>query len=1785
MTDLQDVSGLNYRSRVISELLISLHQFRQSVSDYVSGPDNANLMSRLRVQIRAVSSTLDLIELQGGALLSQEIEKLLESVSAQRVRNQNDATVILVQASETLPEYVGYIQNGSADIPLALLPLLNDMRAVQNVSLLSEAVMLLPDFSNTNQPEPGSLSAHSEREFRGEIKYARAPLMRSLLNWYRNKEVDASLDEIYTIFDGLYHASKGTDLSRLWRVTLAILDSLSDKGLPTNAAIKSLFGQLERFLQKLMRQKSRAIYQAAPLELFKNLLYYVALSDSDSKKVQQIKSSYQLQELLPSSKSRDQALRALDGPGLEMLDAARIAIREELSYLKSTIEVYAHADEPDRSGLEYLPQRLSKLSSTFQMLGMYRAAERNEAVKSKIERFIGQPDEKRSELLIIASDILRIDTELDDYLHAQEQLVPHGHAITDVGESASEKLLSGQQYDDLVNCVLKESICSLERIKETYLRAIESQQNDSPFALITHLLEETSFALQILPMPELALLFNGLACYTRDITDEYVNRISDEEHQYFADVVSSLEVYIDLQIQRQPVMADLLSRSADALDSLLNLVQDDGRSKFADISDSRVGEKPEGVIEQTIEQKPEKDEFAEPEMVDIYIDEAMQQFSQISENMTKLSVNPEDKKLLENIRRSFHTLKGSGRMVGANAISEFAWAIENLVNRVLSGSIKLEKPVFNVLEESTAALPQLIDQIHGATEQVDGIDVLMATAFKLAENSGKDVPSGHDDSPTLADLEASEIEQNNLSEKSEAEIEILTRDDEKVEPSEDVVNHARVISDEATDPNGLLLDLTQTLDVTGVVEASDTMQLPPMEQADTIEMAPTGMNRAPELQVLNEDKPVVRLLENEAIPASGVSVGSTATNLLMDPALLDIFTKECALHISTLKEILGKNLSGDGKTNVTEQLVRALHTLTGSAQTAHAHGIANLLVPIESAIKQKQRAGSLFSRGETLFLSEVIRALEYKLEFLSSGEVASTFITDVESRVGGFVDRVNAETADLIQTPRLGELQTVFIDEAQDIVEHLLSLINKWKCHTQDHDIPMELQSNLHTLKGSARVASYTGIADLAHAMEDAVQRLSGVSTKINVESFDALSDAADALNINLEQARTGDTPGYFDWLINELSAVESASQPELDEDTRSVLGDIAKGVSVLADEGYKTVPSDENLGVGLTPAPERIRLDSAIIQRLSDLNNESNVYQSHIGQQQNKMAESLLELDQTVNRLRFQLRDLDLESDLFIAADKPSQKVKEFDPLELDKYAKLQELSRVILESFSDLDDIRYSLSNHLRQTEVELREQTRAINAIQETLAHVRLVRFQSSVVRLRTTFEQTITSLGKSAELYIHGAENVVDQSLLKPIISALEHLLRNAAAHGIETSEQRLKNNKSSSGRVDLRFKMEEGNLFISIEDDGIGIDSEVVRNKAIKQGLLKKDVTISEQLLLKLLSTSGFSTATELDQISGRGVGLDAVQRELRKIGGQLTVKSRKGKGAVFTIRIVQSQFVNHVLLVGLSDRTFALPANHVHGISRLNSNEFKKFIEKPDLQIRLNNHRYHPVSLSGLLNLPEDLLPSDAVSLIQLNGAYESVAIQVSTIPGHIETIVKPVGRQLAALGIYSGACVQSDGSVVPVLDINNLLSTVPGQDEVKAIINTDNVVVAPETRLRVLVVDDSITMRKYAERALLKENYLPMMARDGVEAIGLMQQFTPDLVLTDLEMPRMDGFELISMVRDDAKLKAVPIVVITSRTGEKHRQRLEKSAIQGFLGKPYQESELLDLIKSLQKS
>ncbi len=595
----------------------------------------------------------------------------------------------------------------------------------------------------------------------------------------------------------------------------------------------------------------------------------------------------------------------------------------------------------------------------------------------------------------------------------------------------------------------------------------------------------------------------------------------------------------------------------------------------------------------------------------------------------------------------------------------------------------------------------------------------------------------------------------------------------------------------------------------------------------------------------------------------------------------------------------------------------------------------------------------------------------------------------------------------------------------------------------------------------------------------------------------------------------------------------------------------------------------------------EMARVSAELLDQLLNHAGEVSIARARLDQQLGSIDFNLGELSRTVTRLKEQLRKLEIETEAQILhrhADEGGHRAH-FDPLELDRYSSIQQFSRALAESANDVGSIQGLLENLISEAQNLLQQQSRTVTELQNGLMRTRMVSFQRHVQRLARIVRQAAADSGKRAELVIEGASGEFDRQVLERMLPPFEHMLRNAVIHGIEAPGVRRAAGKDEVGRVALNLRREGNEVIVEVSDDGAGMDLAAIRAKGLELGLIRPDQQLSDEDVMQLVLEPGFSTARSLTQQAGRGVGMDVVAFEVKKLGGALHMESTPGRGTRFTILLPFTLAISHALVVRANDEYYALPLPTVEGVVRLSRDEVAGHLRAESPTFIHGGQKYRLQPLSNYVGLEPAPLPEKDVMIpvVLVRAGEHSTGLVIDELLGSREIVVKPVGPQISGIRGISGATILSDGRIVIILDINALVRA-EWRGRAAPALARDKV----DRRTFVLVVDDSITVRRVTQRLLERNGMRVLTARDGLDAVALLAEYVPDVILLDIEMPRMDGYEVAAHVRNDARLRDVPIIMITSRVGEKHRARAIELGVDDYLGKPYQDSQLIDAITAL---
>ena len=882
-------------------------------------------------------------------------------------------------------------------------------------------------------------------------------------------------------------------------------------------------------------------------------------------------------------------------------------------------------------------------------------------------------------------------------------------------------------------------------------------------------------------------------------------------------------------------------------------------------------------------------------------------------------------------------------------------------------------------------------------------------------------------------------------------------------------------------------------------------------------------------------------------------------------------------------------------------LLRHLHTLKGGARMAGLNSLGQFTHNFETfLISVQQKPVDLDDAFFTLLnrrQDEITRRVEIynklAVNEASEEELASLLFDGDMSAAPESGERVKVvetvteqvdvapqvEEADLAADEINEDVLPIFLEETDELLEGIDGSIQNWSENTETSEYLNDLLRHLHTFKGGARMAGMNSLGEFVHNFESFLIGIQQNPVDLNQEFFALLNQRQDEITRRVA-------------IYGKLASGE-ASEDELASLTKDVAGETVPAVSDVQVSTEEPKPSEGPSDAAVKPGSatktqEMVRVSADLLEELISLSGESNITRGRVEQQISDFGEAIQEMEATIGRIREQVRKLEIEAEsretLIRAHSGKSD--SSFDDLEMDRYTMLQEISRTLSESASDMLDLKETLVNRSRDAETLLHQQSRIGSELQEGLTRTRMVPFARLIPRLRRIVRQVSAEIGKSVRFDAFNIEGELDRNVLERIVAPLEHMLRNAVDHGIESAEKRQEAGKPEQGRISLRLSREGGYVILNVSDDGGGINVEAVRRKAIEKGLITEDSGLSDHEIMQFIMDAGFSTAEKLTQISGRGVGMDVVVSEIKALGGTVSIDSTIGVGTEFSIRIPFTVSINRALMVVVKEEIYAVPLNTIEGIVRVSPYELEAYYQPEAPMFEYAGQPYHLDYMGRMLggsDVPDLTGMVAPLPVILARSGDHAVALQVDRVIGSREVVVKTLGPQFNEVGGLAGATVLGDGSVVIILDVMALVRTHDLQME--GVIQSVTIKEAPEPQKKVrtiMIVDDSVTVRKVTSRLMERQGWEVTTAKDGVDAVNQLQEVYPDVILLDIEMPRMDGFEVLRIVRRDERLKKLPIIMITSRTGEKHKQEALDLGVNRYMGKPFQEANLLRTIEEV---
>ena len=909
------------------------------------------------------------------------------------------------------------------------------------------------------------------------------------------------------------------------------------------------------------------------------------------------------------------------------------------------------------------------------------------------------------------------------------------------------------------------------------------------------------------------------------------------------------------------------------------------------------------------------------------------------------------------------------------------------------------------------------------------------------------------------------------------------------------------------------------------------------------------------------------------------------------------------------------------------------HALAGNAATVGFEGLSTLARALEHALGRAQHAqgwtpddAALFTRSADAiahllhqfaagFLQvpeadlvpalqayqPVMRAVEPdtalgdldEAPVPTAAPVAAVTLPDDDDFVPGEPDQID------------DELWEIFEEEASDLLQQLQSRLRDWTTHPQDVGRGDACMRTLHTFKGGARLAGAMRLGELAHRLETEVASLMALPER-SAGDVVPLQHRGDDIDAEFERLRKQLREGVKPVAAAPVAAaaapteaiapVQAPSAPA--EAPRRLAPEVLAPVAVeqpslaptavdwsqfLGQDARELEAADAAPLVG---AQAMVRVRANLLDRLAAQAGEVSIRRARMESELSQMKTALLELDDNLERLRTQLRELEVQAEAQISSRQEQAKAagSDFDPLEFDRYTRFQEVTRMLAESVNDVATVQRSLQRNVAQGEDELAAQSRLTRELQDDLLRSRMVEFDSLAERLHRVVRQAARESGKQAQLEIAGGAIELDRGVLERLIGAFEHLLRNSVVHGIEAPEGRTQAGKPGMGTLRVRLSQEGNQVLIAFSDDGAGLNLAGIREKAGKLGLLPADREPTENELVQMIYAPGFSTAANVSELAGRGVGMDVVRSEVNTLGGYVLTRTQAGKGTEFDLRVPLTTALTQVVLLRCGELQVAVPASLVDTVLRLPNAQLTSAYASGQLQAGGADVPLY--WLGGLLAHDDHpQLHGKHAAVVLVHSGPDRIAIHVDEVIGNQEVVVKNLGPQLMHVPGLAGISLLASGAVALIYNPVALAERY-GHIAVARSHQADTPVVVVETKVEaqaplIMVVDDSLTVRRVSQRFLEREGYRVMLAKDGLDAMEqLARDELPDMVLSDIEMPRMDGFDLVRNIRADQRLKALPVVMITSRIAEKHRDYAQALGVQGYLGKPYDEEHLLGLIR-----
>ena len=1843
---------------VSRELGNTVQDARNSLEEYIENPSRLQSLSHCADCLHVTQGVLRMVEIYGAALLTEEMEQVTRYLlsHAGQEKTQTDALDALTRAMVQLPTYLDRVQSGGRDIALVLLPLLNDLRAVRGHHLLSEGTLMMLNLHSEQAP----LEHGEQVDISKTARSLRPRFQSALLGWIKGQKPDTNLKTLAAVAERLEITAANPQVFQLWWVVGGVVESLREGGLETSVSLKRLLAQADRQIKVLIDKGESNVDQETSLELLNNLLYYVARSTSRGKKVSSIRSSFQLAEVLPADEQIEVARESLSAPSVKLMKTVAAAIKEDLTQVKDILDIYVRTGKNDVSELTPQLSLLKKISDTLGVLGLGDLRSEVQLEIKQLHEIVGRSAPADDSVLVqMAATLLRVEDCLDDELI--RLILP----LKEMGEVESE-LDEDIDFRQVAKAVVRECIINLARVKEAVTQALADPQDSHAMDKVPYLLRGITAALLMLGKTRAVGLVERIGRIIGKSLKAGEARLSDEKLDRLADAIVSVEYYMETVQSGRSDPWYMLDNAQSCLEAL------EGAQPAAEIPvapEQRVAEYAKTVhIERSPEEKPVaqaqaaqgggtapppvvelEPEKPEAEFLELFIEEAKEEIASIQEEFPKWRDDGDNAEALAIVRRSFHTLKGSGRMVGADTIGEFAWSIEDLLNRLINSTLTRTDEIVEFVGKCVDVLPALVEQLETGADPQAEVESMKAHARSFAQ------PEMPPDSTIVPQLQVEPA-------RPEPPAETWTEEDSQIMPLDPVLQeiftkesagHLQTIKKylEECRQNTPPHEVTETLhrschtlngsaNMAGVEPAVKvaeplnryvrklydnelTLSEEAREACEQVVLAfdeilqhineSTGyfkdhgelIARFDALEVVANRKIAEKESESAAYTAEVpvLRIDEPAKEQVEEPGevpmeasefdreIAAIFSEEASELLEATDEALAGWMGNPDNMERIGELKRHLHTLKGGARMAGITTMGDLSHDLESLFIRIQAGDFPVDQPLKDLLQASVDELHRMRDLAAAGQMVPA-ATALVARIEQFSKHGEAAA----EVPAPAEVQELTIEEAEPPV--LETEAEAEPAESEKTPVFAEEPPVLET--EPPILAAEPPVFDVAPPVEDEAPVLELEPPMLEAESpVEAEAPAPESPMLEAEppmleqESFEAQIPTETPESVGEAGETETEEPAfdEVEEAEGPVEEEIAARDSKVLDFPSEKEPQPLEVSPPEAEAPaprtaaaaqDVVRVNADLLEQLLNNAGEITIFRSRLEQTIKSVEFNLAELAQTVMRLKDQLRKMEIETEAQILHrhQEDAATLGDFDPLEMDRYSMIQQLSRALAESVSDVGSLKDLLDNQVQETGTLLTQQARVTTELQDGLMRTRMVPFDRYIPRLSRIVRQAASETRKRAQLTVNGTSGELDRQVLENMLPSFEHLLRNAVIHGVEAPERRTTLGKPEVGRINVQMQREGSEVVIQLSDDGAGLDIEAIKRKARQEKLILPGQSISDDDAMQLVLEPGFSTAREVTQAAGRGVGMDVVATEITKLGGSLKIDSVAGKGATFIIRLPFTLAISQALIVRAGEEMFALPLPTVEAVVRVPKAELERRLAEDTPVYDYGGDSYLFRHLGPLVGGHTASLPDDdaAIPIILVRAGEHSTALVTDEMLGSREIVVKSVGPQISVIRGISGATILGDGSVVIILDVGTIVRTqVFGRGPGAVAAHDDG-----DRRVSVMVVDDSITVRRVTQRLLERHGMRVTTAKDGVDAVSMLQEHHPDVILLDIEMPRMDGYEVAAQVRNDERLKDIPIIMVTSRVGEKHRARAIEVGVNNYLGKPYQENQLLEAIEPL---